>query len=192
MDRHNHYEAAFAAFLRDRRVCHVAVDETRRSYEDGDASVKSVDFILQGRLGERYVVDVKGRRFPGGAKDQPKRTWECWATQDDVTGARRWANQFGVGYRALFVFMYHLVGQNEQEHDDRDTVWTWQGRRYLLRAVAVDDYAHCMRVRSPKWATVSLNAADFHRLVRPLQEYLPETGWAQIRADDPNLSLAPS
>lgn len=182
MDRHNHYEAAFAAFLRDRRVCHVAVDETRRSYEEGDASVKSVDFIVQGKLGERYVVDVKGRRFPGGTKAQPKRTWECWATRDDVTDARQWAAKFGANYQALFVFSYHLVGTELPAHD-RDTLWTWQERRYLLRAIPVEEYARAMRVRSSKWCTVHLNTADFHRLVRPLQEFLPELGGAARPAE---------
>jgi hypothetical protein len=183
MDRHNHYEAAFAAFLRDRRVCHIAVDETRRSYEEGNSSVKSVDFIVQGKLGERYVIDVKGRRFPGGTKEQPKRTWECWATRDDVTDARQWAAKFGANYQALFVFSYHLVSPELPAHN-RDTLWTWQDRHYLLRAIPIHEYADAMRVRSTKWNTVYLNTVDFHRLVRPLPEYLPELNWALGRGGD--------
>jgi hypothetical protein len=190
MDRHNHYEAAFAAFLRDRRVCHVAVDETRRSYEEFDATVKSVDFVIQGKLGERYVVDVKGRRYPGGSKDQPKRTWECWATRDDVAGARRWAARFGSNYQALFVFSYHLVA-SPVPTPHQETLWTWQDRQYLLRAILVDEFARVMQVRSAKWGTVFLRSADFHRLVRPLPDYLPELHWSLSRTAEP-LSMVPA
>jgi hypothetical protein len=190
MDRHNHYEAAFAAFLRDRRVCHVAVDETRRSYEEGDASIKSVDFVVQGKLGERYVVDVKGRRFPGGTKEQPKRTWECWATRQDVIDARRWAAQFGANYQALFVFSYYIVSAQMPAHN-RDTLWSWQDKHYILRAVPVNEYAQAMRVRSNKWGTVYLQTADFHRLVRPLQDYLPELNWALSRAGGEAVTFSP-
>ena len=50
---------------------------------------------------------------------------------------------------------------------DTDDLWTWRGRRYLLRAVAAADYRRHMRVRSPKWGTVALPCAAFRELVRP-------------------------
>lgn len=172
MDRSNHYEAAFSAFLRDRRVNHVPIDETRRSY-DGDVTIKSLDFIVHGRHGEQFVVDVKGRRFPGGKPEKPKRTWECWATQADVDDARLWAAKFGPGYRALFVFSYHLVSDElPVEHDD--TLWNWQERKYKLCVIPVDEYAQAMRVRSPKWGTVYLPSCEFHRLARPMGQVLQE------------------
>lgn len=172
MDRHNHYEAAFAAFLRDKRISHVAIDESRRSYE-GHQSIKSLDFIVHGRWGERFVVDIKGRRFPGGKPEKPKRTWECWATQDDVTDAQLWASKFGTGYRAIFIFSYHLVSDETAQHQN-DTLWTWQEKRYCLRAIPVDEYAQAMKVRSNKWGTVYLPTSDFQRLVRPLSDLLSE------------------
>ncbi len=173
MDRHNHYEAAFAAFLRDKRVTHVAVDESRRSYEGDHQSIKSVDFIVHGREGERFVVDIKGRRFPGGKPEKPKRTWECWATQADVTDAQHWASKFGTGYRALFIFSYHLVSEELDKYQD-ETLWTWQDKRYCLRAIPVDEYAQAMRIRSSKWGTVYLPTSEFHRLARPLSDLLSE------------------
>ena len=42
---------------------------------------------------------------------------------------------------------------------DTEDLWTWRGRRYLLRAVAVGDYRRHMRVRSPSWGTVGLPRA---------------------------------
>src|SRR5262245_42548670 len=88
MNRDNHYEAAFEAFLRDRGVGFVAVDEARRSLLD-DAEVKSLDFIIVGPDDARLVVDVKGRKFPGGPPDRPRKTWENWCERDDVDGLTR-------------------------------------------------------------------------------------------------------
>ena len=36
-------------------------------------------------------------------------------------------------------------------------MWTWQDTRYRLLAVTVEDYRRHMRVRSPRWGTVSLS-----------------------------------
>ena len=47
MDRSNHYEVAFEAYLRERCICYVATNETRRSVI-GDRLVKSLDFIVSG------------------------------------------------------------------------------------------------------------------------------------------------
>jgi len=135
-------------------------------------SIKSLDFIVHGSQGEQYVVDVKGRKFPGGKPEKPKRTWECWATQDDVIDAQHWAAKFGPNYRALFVFSYHLV--SDMPLMENDTLWSWQDKRYLLRAIPVDVYAQSMKVRSPKWGTVYLHSHDFHRLVRPLHDVLAD------------------
>ena len=71
MDRSNHYEIAFESYLQRHGLCYVAVDETRRAML-GDSPVKSLDFIVFGREGSRLVVDVKGRRFPGGPPKKPR------------------------------------------------------------------------------------------------------------------------
>src|SRR5207248_6745570 len=108
MDRSNHYEAAFEAWLQEQRLCYVAVDETRRCVL-GDGPVKNLDFVVYGPAGARLVVDVKGRRFPGGRGGRKRRVWESWSTQEDVDGLARWAERFGPGYRGLLVFAYHLL-----------------------------------------------------------------------------------
>ena len=63
--RDNHYEAAFEAYLQDRRVAYVAVDEQRRS-RIAAGSLKNVDFLVSPADGVTLLVDVKGRRFPSG------------------------------------------------------------------------------------------------------------------------------
>ena len=169
MDRSNHYEAAFEAYLQWHRLCYVAVDETRRAWL-GDQRVKNLDFIVHGEAGSRLLVDVKGRRFPTGAAGRQRRVWECWSTRDDVDGLGRWAELFGPDYVALLVFAYRVL-PSVSLPDDTDDLWTWRGRRYLLRAVPINDYRQHMRVRSPRWGTVSLPGAVFRELVRPFHHF---------------------
>jgi hypothetical protein len=170
MDRSNHYEAAFEAYLQWHRFCYVAVDETRRAML-GETRVKSLDFIVYGPSGARLLVDVKGRRFPGGSRGRLRAVWECWSTQDDIDGLGRWGELFGPGYQGLLVFAYQLLPIVRIDENTED-MWTWRGRRYLLRAVPVEEYRQRMRVRSPRWGTVGLPGAVFRELARPLHHFL--------------------
>jgi hypothetical protein len=169
MDRSNHYEAAFEAYLQWHRLCYVAVDETRRAFL-GETRVKNLDFIVHGTGGARLLVDVKGRRFPTGPAGKQRRVWECWSTQEDVDGLERWAELFGAGYLGLLVFTYQLLPEVTLP-EDTDDLWTWRGRRYLLRAIPVDEYRARLRVRSPKWGTVDLPGAVFRELNRPFHAF---------------------
>ena len=169
MDRGNHYETAFEAYLRDRRLGYVAVDESRRSSLD-DEPVKSIDFIVYGHGGARLLVDVKGRKFPGGKPGRLRYTWQNWVEREDVEGLERWAASFGPEYRGVLVFAYYILPDVEMRHGTAD-VWVWKGRRYLMRAVTVDEYRRHMRGRSPRWGTVHLPAAVFREIVRPLREF---------------------
>ena len=169
MDRSNHYEGAFEAYLQWHRLCYVAVDETRRSML-GDTRIKNLDFIVHGDTGLGLLVDVKGRRFPGGTPEHPRRVWQCWSTREDIDGLERWTDLFGSGYQGLLVFTYLLAPEVALPDETLD-LWTWRGRRYLFRAVSVGDYRRHLRVRSPKWGTVDLAQDVFRRLVRPLHDY---------------------
>jgi hypothetical protein len=169
MDRSNHYEVAFEAFLQDRGLCYVAVDETRRALL-GETPVKSLDFLVFGAGGARLVIDVKGRRFPCGPAGRARHVWECWAERDDIDGLGRWAELAGPGYRGLLVFSYHLA-PSVRLPDSVEDLWECRGRRYLFRAVDVRDYRRHMRRRSPSWQTVTLPKAVFRALVRPLSHF---------------------
>jgi hypothetical protein len=169
MDRRNHYEAAFEAYLRQQRLCYVAVDEKRRPVL-GDRSVKSLDFIVFGAAGARLIIDVKGRRFPAGPPEKPRRVWECWSTREDIDGLGRWSALWGPGFRGLLAFTYHVLPAVELPEDTED-VWTYRGRRYLLRGIDAEEYRRSMKVRSPRWDTVTLPRAIFRSLVRPVHHF---------------------
>ena len=169
MDRSNHYEAAFEAYLRQRRLCYIAVDESRRSLLD-KGPVKSLDFIVYGDATARLLIDVKGRKFPGGTEAKPRRVWQCWAERDDVDGLERWSARFGLGYTGLLVFAYDIQSF-VRLHLDTPDLWEWRGHRYLFRAVAIDVYRSHMKTRSPKWGTVDLPTPVFRDHVRPFRTF---------------------
>jgi hypothetical protein len=168
MDRSNHYEAAFEAYLRDRRVGFVPVDEAKRTLL-GDADVESLDFIVVDSA--RLVVDVKGRRFPGGSAQRPRPVWQNWASEEDTDGLARWAAHFGPDFRGVLAFVYHMV-EPFRVADDTPDLFEYRDKKYLMRAVDAADYRTVMRPRSRRWGTVHLATADFRRLVRPFSWFL--------------------
>lgn len=174
MKRSSDYECAFEAYLQEQRLCYVAVDETRRTLLD-EGPIKSLDFIVHGPWGARLLIDVKGRRFPGGTAGRLRHIWECWSTADDLAGLGRWVEQFGEGYQGVLLFAYDL-DEAFAVPDDTEDLWRWRGRRYLYRGVAAADYRQHMRVRSPRWGTVSLTSPVFRELVRPLRHFT-HGGW---------------
>lgn len=170
MDRSNHYEAAFEAYLRARGVAFVAVDEAKRSLLAG-GPVKSLDFIVVGPDDAKLVVDVKGRRFPGGTAEHPRKVWQNWVEEDDVDGLLRWAAHFGPDFRGVLAFAYHVLPHVALPDNTPDT-FAFRGDTYLMRAVDAADYREAMTPRSRRWRTVHLPAATFRRLVRPFSELL--------------------
>ena len=167
MKTHIHYEAAFEDYLRSKQIPYVAVDEAKRS-AFRDAKLKSFDFIVYSDNNTNWLVDVKGRRW-AARKNQHKPAWENWVTQADLDGLEQWEQVFGVGFRALFVFAYWLQAAGEPPpeilHEFRD-------ERYVFAGVPVEEYKVHARVRSPKWGTVNLPAAEFARCARPLADWV--------------------
>ena len=172
MDRSNPYEAAFEAFLKEQGLCYVAVDETRRAVL-GDIPVKNLDFIVLGPTGAKLLVDVKGRRFPGGPADKPRYVWESWAMRDDVDGLTHWQSLFGADYQPLFAFMYRVMPTVTLA--DSPDLWRYKDELYLFRAVTLDEYRKHMRRASPKWGTVGLPKGTFEQIARPFRYFSHES-----------------
>jgi hypothetical protein len=166
--RGNHYDAAFEAFLRDRRTPYVAVDERRRALLE-NSSLKSMDFIVYSRRTPNLLVDVKGRRFPSGGSDSGHR-WENWATAEDLPALLKWQTVFGKDFRAVLVFAYHLLG--ERARDQFDNLFEFRERTYVFYGVWADDYRHQMRTRSASWQTVSVPSSAFRELRSPIAAFL--------------------
>jgi hypothetical protein len=56
--------------------------------------------------------------------------------------------------------------------EETPDLWEYQDRHYLFRAVSRDDYRKHLRVRSPRWGTVSLTSRDYARLVFPFSAFV--------------------
>jgi hypothetical protein len=169
MHRDNHYEAALEAYLRDRRLPYIAVDESRRSLA-ADGSLKSLDFIVSPPGRTSWLVDVKGRRFPSG--DVQKQYWKNWSTRDDLRGLAAWQTHFGDDFCPILVFAYLLVGR--QSPLPPEQLFTYRSQHYAFIAVRLSDYISHARPLSERWDTVAMPTAEFRRLARPVDELFGE------------------
>lgn len=164
--RSNHYEAAFEAYLRQRRLPYVAVDEQRRTLTPL-RSLKSLDFIVTASGTQQLLIDVKGRKFPSGSNGH---RWENWTDSEDLPQLLMWEGLFGSGFRAVLVFAYFL--QPECGEVPFEEVFEFRGRRYAFVGVWADEYRAAMQMRSPKWQTVYLPSQAFRELRAPLSRFL--------------------
>lgn len=192
-NRRHHYERAFEAYLRARRIPYVSVDEAKKALmpdgaplaapdakADAPRSLKSFDFVVYGD-GENHLIDVKGRRAPSRRRANTTARLESWVTAEDVRSLRIWQGLFGEGFRAGFVFVYWCP---EQPPDALyQELIEHCGRWYAMRAVTLDEYEASMRVRSQRWGTVHLPAATFERISRPFCGRHPGEPVAPVRAD---------
>lgn len=165
-NRDNHYEAAFEEYLRSRRAPYVAVDEGKRSLL-ADASIKSLDFIVSSCTGVTWLVDVKGRRFPGGKQ---KQYWKNWSTRDDLSSMAQWQRLFGERFEALFVFAYSVLG--DRSPLPVDELFEFRGALYAFVAIRLEHYAFHARQISPRWDTVAMPAERFRELAEPMHALL--------------------
>lgn len=168
MLRDNHYDVAFRAALRQLRIPHVVVDESRRALMRNQ-SLKSVDFIVSPPGSVSLLVDVKGRRFPSGREGRGNR-WENWVTEDDIDSLLRWQEIFGQGFRSALLFVYDLVSPRFAEQFPE--TFEFRGHTYACCGVWADEYSNEMRERSASWKTVTLPRKVFHELRQPLSRFL--------------------
>lgn len=167
----NHYEAAFADWLAERRIPYVPISQMRR-LETADGQIKSFDFLLWPRSPHPALAEVKGRTFRGVSL-AGLRGLDCWITDEDIGALQRWQELFRPehpGCRGVFVFIFQL------EHVDVDTdgleLFTADGRRYVFFAVEADLYRSRSKRRSPRWRTVTLAAEDFRRIAVPMDRFV--------------------
>lgn len=169
--RRFHYEQAFEHYLRANRIAYVAVDEARRALTaSGGRTVvlplKSFDFVVYSPRGVNLLAEIKGRKHSG----RTGKALQNWVGKDDLEGLPQWGRLFGAGFEPVLVFMFWC----EVQPPDAlfQDLFEFGGKWYAILAVKLGDYAPLARQRSAKWGTVSVPAADFARIARPLGELL--------------------
>jgi hypothetical protein len=163
-DRSIHYEAAFEAFLRNKGIPCVVVDEAKRALF-ANAKLKSFDFVVYSKSGPNLLVDVKGRQL----RNRSSRSgFETWATEQDIADLMQWEQVFGEGYKGLISFVYWIDPPLTPEPG----MFEFKGRWYYMVGIELAEYRNHMRRRSPKWETVALPAEHFRSLARPIEQWL--------------------
>ncbi|MCA9245779.1 MAG: HYExAFE family protein [Planctomycetales bacterium] len=152
----NHYEAAFEAFLRSIRIPYVSVDERRRALL-GDQSLKNLDFIVSPPDQISWLIDVKGRKFPGG--EEGRHYWKNWIQHEDLFSLERWEQLFGGGFRGLLVFAYLLV--RDRAPVPPSEIFDFRGQAYAFVGIELDVYRRYARPISDRWDTVAMPAPRF-------------------------------
>ena len=178
MDRRNHYEIAFEAFLRDLRLPYVAVDESKKALFSG-SKLKSFDFVVYSKSGPNLLVDVKGRKATGEAGGGGRASLQTWASRQDVDDLSQWERIFGEGFKALFGFVFEVdpvlappPGHFIFRQGDPALPATVHERHYLMLGVDLCDYRNHMSRRSVRWDTVAMPSAEFRQLARPMRDWL--------------------
>jgi len=140
------------------------VDEKKRAVF-GRTNLKSFDFLLT-LNSQQIIAEVKGRKFKGTSF--AKLTgFECWVTADDIDGLLRWQEVFGDGHIAVFIFAYKIE-KIDVDFDGRE-VYDFGNDKYIFFCIKLDDYRSFMKLRSPKWRTVTLPAEKFRKYAVQMQ-----------------------
>ncbi|HVJ81990.1 MAG TPA: HYExAFE family protein [Planctomycetia bacterium] len=163
-DRSNHYERAFADYVRARRLSCLPVDESRRAVF-GDQTLKSPDYLVAVPGRGVLLVDVKGRRLKGRGIGL-----ENWVTIDDLASLVRWRGLFPSGSASVLAFVYWLPDAAEGER--WENFFEFEGRRYGMLAIGAEDYVRIMRCRSAKWKTFAAPRERFRGAARPFTDWL--------------------
>jgi len=168
----NIYERAFENWLRDHRIRYIPIDERKRAAFER-AKIKSFDFLVYpanpAEPAGAIIGEVRGRKFKGTSFTKLT-GFECWVTADDIDGLVRWQRIFGDGHPAVFVFAY-AIEKIDVDFDGR-AVFDFGGDRFIFFAVRLDDYRAFMKLRSPKWKTVTLPAEKFRQCAVQIEEFL--------------------
>ncbi|MCL2348340.1 MAG: HYExAFE family protein [Planctomycetaceae bacterium] len=165
-DRNNHYEAAFEAYLRTLCLPYIPSEENRRSRLADGTTIKNLDFIVTVPGNQSWLVDVKGRRFPGGRKNRSY--WKQWATHDDLAGMHSWETLFGRNFSGLFVFAYQIIGNKSPLPVEK--LFPFQKKLYAFVGIRFSDYMDDVRLISPRWNTYSISTRQFRMLAQPFDE----------------------
>lgn len=168
-----HYENAFEAYLARRGIAYVPIEEVRHVAKS-QAGLKLFDYIVYPSDARACLVDVKGRKSDGVAKDGEPRQ-KTWVTRGDIEGLTRWGDVFGDDYVPAFVFAYWLAGAGSETHELIDTgrYFAFAGRTYSFWLVPLDDYVRFQKRLSIRWDTVSVGREAFREISRCLDAAWP-------------------
>lgn len=164
----NRYEVAFERFLRSIRRPFLSNRQERRFLLENDSTLKNFDYVVSAASGSNWIVDVKGRRFPGGSHSV--KYWKNWTTRDDLVGLLHWEEVLSAGgneyfERSAFVFAYWVVGDKSPVPTEK--LFVDRGASYAFFVVPVKTFIAEARFISPKWNTYEIPSRRFREVAVP-------------------------
>lgn len=172
-DQANIYEQAFESYLAENKIPFIWVDQSKRP-EFFESSVKNFDFLVYPETKSPILIELKGRTFKGDSLAGLKGL-DGWTTFEDVQALSQWLDYFCRDFsdtKAFFVFVFQFA--NIDVETDGQPVYDFAGERFLFLAIPLQKYANAMKIRSPKWQTVTLPAADFRQWAMPIDEIIKQ------------------
>ncbi len=168
----NDYEIAFERFLRSHKRPFLSNRQERRFLLEDGSTLKNFDNIVTNTAGENWIVDVKGRLFPGGT--ERRKYWKNWTTKDDLVGLLRWEQILGGPQdayrdRSAFVFAYRVLGPKLPL--DFDKLFLSDGEYYAFFVVPVNIYLCEAVFISEKWQTYEIPAKRFREIAVEASEF---------------------
>lgn len=179
----NRYEIAFERYLRFLRRPYLSNRQERRFLLDDGSTLKNFDDVVSRIDGENWIVDVKGRLFPGGRR--AAKYWKNWTTRDDLVGLLKWEEILSAGGReyrdrSAFVFAYRVVGAKSPV--PRDALFEDRGELFAFFVVPVKTYLREAKIVSPRWGTYEIPAKRFRQIAAPVDEFFDRDVFIQMRA----------
>lgn len=164
----NRYETVFERYLRAVKRPFLSNRQERRFDLDNGATLKNFDYLVSDAEGVNWIVDVKGRRFPGGLHST--KYWKNWTTEDDLRGLLRWEQILSAGGdeycgRGAFVFAYLVTGERAPVPEEK--IFIDRLERYAFLVVPLKTYIAEAKYISPKWKTYEIPAKRFQELAVP-------------------------
>lgn len=163
---HAHYELMFEDFLRKNNLLYIAINEVKRPIFKGE-KVKNFDFIVVTRKGKFLLIDIKGKQFPCGSKNN---FWENWITEDDAKFLKMWSNKFGRKATGIIVYAYNLLNKSNQKQF-KDT-FVYKKNVYGLVAVDVKTYIKNSKPRSSAFKAIYISRGKFPKLIKSISHFL--------------------
>ncbi|MCK4913980.1 MAG: HYExAFE family protein [Planctomycetes bacterium] len=164
----NHYKQAFESWLVDNRIKHISPDKDKK-LAFGNLNIKSFDYLLYPRSGQTIIAAVRGRKFKAESFEKLAGL-QCWLATNDISQLKQWQQVLGQTHKAVFVFAYRI--ENFDVDFDGREIYDFNNGKYIFFCIDLERYCEFMKIRSPKWQTVTISADDFRLCAVQAEELL--------------------
>ncbi len=162
----NHYGRAFAEFLKDNSVKYIPVNAKKKKLFAKN-SIKNFDYVFYSLGNKPYIAKIKGRKFKGKTFTHMENL-QNWVPESDIEGLKQWSKILGDEQTSVIVFVYCF--EKTKVETDGKKIYEFENKKYAFITIKLENYCRCMKIRSKKWNTVSVPAAEFRQWAVSLEK----------------------